>query len=233
MRARLAALSASGLLTLSLLGCAGPEATPRAEPERPAPAEVCRGVEKCRVVAEDDVDGDRLPDQVGLVVQSKRRATVLLQTADGRRLRHELQTTWFPRAEFFGTAGIDGEPGAELVVGTTMGAHTLWFTTLTVRPDGLVRLRPPGRENEWMIDGAFSFHAGVTRRVEGDRVVVVLQHAARAGQGARFTGQNREYAWRDGDWQHVRTVRTRYRNARAASSVAGWHVPGLPRFPQF
>lgn len=229
MRGRLLTTVCSGLLALSLTGCGdGPETTA----DGPVTG-VCAGVENCRVVTSQDVDGDEVRDQVGFVAESKRRVVVRVKTAAGRTLRRGLDTLWFPRGEFYGAAAIDGRPGAELVVGTTMGAHTLWFTTLTVRSDRLVRLDPPGGEDEWMVDGAFSFHAGVTRRVEDGRAVVVLREAGRDGARETFSGRDRTYVWRDGGWQHRSTVRTRYRTERAASRVGGWHVRGLPRFPDF
>jgi hypothetical protein len=114
-----------------------------------------------------------------------------------------------------------------------MGAHTLWFTTLTARSGRLVRLSPPGREDEWMVDGAYSFHAGVTRRVENGRAVVVLRDAARDGLAPRFTGRDRSYVWRGGRWRHESTVVTRYRGEQAVARVGGWHVRGLPRMPDF
>lgn len=228
MRGRLLTTAAAGLLAVSLSGCGGTEATP----STPATG-VCTDVEGCRVVAAPDVDGDDVRDQVGLVTKGKKRVVVHVRTAGGQTMRRSLETLWFPRGEFYGAAPIDGRPGAELVVGTTMGAHTMWFTTLTVRSGRLVRLDAPGAEDEWMIDGAFSFHAGVTRRVDDGRAVVVLHEAGRDGDRPTFTGRDRTYLWRDGEWRLRSTERTHYRSERAAARVGGWHAPDLPRFPDF
>jgi hypothetical protein len=233
MRARLFAAAVSGLLLLPLAACASsdpsPGATGRAEP---APG-VCDGVPKCRVVASTDVDGDGRPDEVGFVVESKKRVVVRVTTAAGETVGRDLDTMWFPRGEFFGAAPIDGRPGAELVVGTTMGAHTLWFTTLAMDTGRLEVLAAPGAEDEWMIDGAYSFHAGVSRRVEDGRVVVVLRDAERNGLAPRFSGRDRTYVWTDSGWRLEATERTRYRGERAVARIGGWHVAGLRTFPQF
>jgi hypothetical protein len=220
------------LLSLSLVGCAGPDSGSGRVAEPEARPSACADAAGCRVVAGVDVDGDDRADEVGFVVESRKRATLRLATSGGQTLRHRLRVTWFPEPEFFGAAPIDGRPGAELVVGTTMGAHTLFFSTLSVRDGEIVRVPAPAGP-EWMIDGAFAFHAGVVRRIEDGRVTVVLREAARQGQSPRFAGTDRTYVWRDGGWRHLRSERTRYRTEEAASRVGGWHVPGLPRRPDF
>jgi len=233
MRARLFAAAVAGLLMLPLAGCASSDPSPgaigRAEP---APG-VCDGVPKCRVVANIDVDGEGRPDEVGFVVESKKRVVVRVTTAAGETASRELDTMWFPRGEFFGAAPVDGRPGAELVVGTTMGAHTLWFTTLAMDSGRLEVLPAPGAEDEWMIDGAYSFHAGVTRRVDNGRAVVVVRDAARDGLAPRFSGRDRTYVWTDGGWQLESTERTRYRGEQSVARIGGWHVDGLRQFPPF
>jgi hypothetical protein len=229
MRGLLCTVSVSTLLALT--GC-GVETARDAGAAEPATG-VCQGVERCQVVAETDVDGDGVRDQVGFVSESEHRVVVHVKTATGQRLRRGMNITWFPRGEFYGATPIDGRPGADLVVGSMMGAHTLFFTTLSVQRDRIVRLPAPGGEPEWMIDGAYSFYAGVSRRVEDGRVVVVLREAARDGVRPTFTGRDRTYVWRDGGWRHRSTTTTHYRNDRDLAEVGGWHVPGLPRFPDF
>ena len=166
MRGRAWTVAVSGLLTLSLLGCGSASSDRTATPAAPATG-VCNGVAKCHVVANTDVDGDGVRDQVGFVVESKRHVVVHVKTATGQRVSRGMDVLWFPRGEFYGAAPVDGQPGSELVVGSTMGAHTTWFTTLTMRNGRLVRLDAPGREDEWMIDGSFAFFAGVGRQRHG------------------------------------------------------------------
>jgi hypothetical protein len=158
---------------------------------------------------------------------------VRVTTASGETVGRELETMWFPRGEFFGATPIDGRPGAELVVGTTMGAHTLWFTSLAMDSGRLEVLPAPGAEDEWMIDGAYSFHAGVSRRVADGRALVVLRDAARDGQAPRFSGRDRTYVWTDSGWRLESSERTRYRGERAVARIGGWHVAGLRTFPRF
>ncbi len=232
MRGRFWAAAVSGLLMLSLLGCGNASTVRTATPAKPATG-VCDGVAKCHVVANTDVDGDGVRDQVGFVVQTKRHVVVYVKAATGQRVKRDMNVLWFPRGEFYGAAPVDGQPGSELVVGSTMGAHTLWFTTLTMRNGRLVRLDPPGHGKEWMIDGAFSFFAGVVRSVENGTVVVTLRQAARNGVRPTFTGSDRTFAWNGNGWQHRSTTRTHYANDKAADVVGGWHVAGLRRFPEF
>jgi hypothetical protein len=233
MCARLFATAVAGLLMLPLAACASSDPSPGAAGRAAPVPGVCDGVPKCRVVANTDVDGDGRADEVGFVVESKRRVTVRVTTATGETVGRDLDTMWFPRGEFFGAAPIDGRPGAELVVGTTMGAHTLWFTTLAMDSGRLEVLAAPGAESEWMIDGAYSFHAGVSRQVENGRAVVVLREAARNGVAPRFSGRDRTYVWTASGWRLESTERTRYRGERAVARIGGWHVAGLPTFPQF
>jgi hypothetical protein len=232
MRGRFWAAAVSGVLTLSLLGCGNASSERTATPAKPATG-VCNGVAKCHVVAATDVDGDGVRDQVGFVVDTKRHVVVYVKTATGQRVNRGMDVLWFPRGEFYGAAPVDGQPGSELVVGSTMGAHTLWFTTLTMRGDRLERLDPPGHGHEWMIDGAFSFSAGVVRHVENGTVRVTVRQAARNGVRPTFSGTDRTYAWTGNGWRHRSTTRTRYADDKAAGVVGGWHVAGLPRFPEF
>jgi hypothetical protein len=227
--ARVTALALT--LTFGLTGC-GQDTAEDATPARPATG-VCAGVADCKVVASPDVDGDGVRDQVGFVVASKRQVVVHVRTASGESTQRSLDVLWFPRGEFYGAAPIDGRPGEELVVGTTMGAHTLFFTTLTVQNGRLELLAPPGGEDDWMVDAAFSFHAGVTREVRDGQVFVTLQDAGRRGVRPLFVGRDRTYVWRAGGWQERSTTRERYRGEDAVASVGGWHVQGLPEFPEF
>jgi hypothetical protein len=234
MRGRTFATQAA-LLAVTLLfgvtGCGEDEAG-SLTPAEPASG-VCRDVQDCEVVADPDVDGDGVRDQVGFVVESRERVVVHVKTATGETLERDLDVMWFPRGEFYGAAPIDGRPGDELVVGTSMGAHTLWFTTLAVQDGRLELLEAPDGEPEWMIDGAFSFYAGVTREVQDGQVRVTLRDAGRQGTRPVFVGRDRSFVWRDGGWQHASTTRERYRGNDAVAEVGGWHVPGLPRFPEF
>ena len=88
MRGRLlaAAVSAMSTVAVGVAGCAAPDTATPAAPAKPATG-VCVGVDTCRVVASEDVDGDGVPDQVGFVVASERRVVVHVKTAAGDRLR--------------------------------------------------------------------------------------------------------------------------------------------------
>jgi hypothetical protein len=237
MRIRSFAAVVTGVLALVVGGCAQEDpagtAAQATQATQAEPASgVCDEVPECDVVANADVDGDGVADEVGFVVQSRREVVVHVKTAAGQSLQHPLEVMWFPRGEFYGAAPIDGRPGAELVVGTNMGAHTLFFTTLSVQDGRIVQLDAPGGDDEWMVDGAFSFQAGVTRRVEDGQAVVVLSDAARRGHRSAFAGRDRTFVWTDAGWEHRSTTRRRYRGEESVLEVGGWHVEGLPRFPE-
>lgn len=206
---------------------------------------VCTGVRGCTVVAEVDVDGDGRADQVG--VSSSRPAdggtiTVRVRTAS----QHTLQTVgrdvyWFSRP-FLGATPIDGRAGAEIVVGSTMGANYEQFRVITYRKGKLVTLKAPptvgsksGMQTStarWGIDGAYSFNAGVYRHVSDGHVTVTIKTAIRNDSGRGFTGHTSSYRWHGGHWKQSSSTKVRYTTDASVTGLGGWHVSGLPAFPK-
>lgn len=194
-------------------------------------AGVCAGIAHCRVVADRDVDGDGDRDKVAWVQRSQKRVVIRVRTADGATLRHRVDVSlWYRGGAWAGAAPIDGRRGAELLVGSTMGAHTPGYTVLTYRRGGLQVLDSPRRENHWYIDGAYSVAAGWWRNTNGETVRMTYKDALRTRRDT-FRGANTTYAWHAGRWVQRATVKTFYRTDDAAFKIIGWHVRGLAKFP--
>ena len=116
-------------------------------------------------------------------------------------------------------------------MGHASGAHAEFFHALTLRGDRLKVLPAPGYGNEWAVDSAANFVAGVFRHhnADGD-VVVVEKRATRNRSGHGWHGRNIRYRWGAGDWTKTGSRTTDYKRDRRAYAAAGWHVRGLPRF---
>ena len=220
------------------------EASARAVAQARAGTDVCAGVTGCSRVASVDVDGDGSADQVG--VASRKLAgggsiTVRVRTATG----HTLQTTgrdvvWFAKP-FHAAAPLDGEPGAEIFVGDTMGANYEQFRVITYREGRLVTLEaPPAAWTKagmsqatprWGIDGSYSFSSGVVRTVSSQGTVTLTMKALeRNASGTGHSGHVTSYRWHDGAWQNVSARSVGSASDRTAFASGGWHVPGVPRF---
>lgn len=186
-----------------------------------------------RTVARTDVDGDGRADAVYYRVRDAESARVVVRTGDGDRLTHRLSTElWPPRGQWHGAAALDGAPGAELVVGTVMGAHTPMFTVLTYRSGGLTVMDNPagvyGRE--WPIDAFYNGYLGWTRTVRDGQVRLALRSLIRTGSSRTFTGEKQTFRWTAMGWRQTGTSRLTVTGDESAARVGGWHVDGLPRW---
>jgi hypothetical protein len=216
---------------------AGPAAQLSARPGA-VDATVCTGVPHCTRVATVDVDGDHHADQVGIVPGGSRRhktVTIRVRTATHRVLRTTSSVTGWGSSPWFGAAPVDGRAGAELVVGSTAGAHYEQFRVVTYRKGRLTTLGSPpalpGPTSRWGVDGSFSSNIGVFRAVSTKGVVTAtIRTAERNASGTGHTGRTTVYRWRSGAWREVSTRVVRYSTDRAAYAVGGWHVKGLKRF---
>lgn len=256
---------ALALVVLTAAGCSAGSATPRSTAtgvpstgtpstpfpsatstgpasSTPAPA-VCSGVAHCTTAARVDVDGDGRADQVG--VAGERLAdggsvTVRVRTATGRLLKttgHDVH--WFAKP-YFGAVAVDGEPGAEIVVGDTMGANYEQFRVVTYRDGRLVTLKAPPAQwtraglsraaSRWGVDGSYSFNDGVERTVVAGVATLTMTSASRNDSGTGHTSHRTSYRWADGAWSETSTRTTRHATDAEVAGVGGWHVPGLHRF---
>lgn len=239
-------LLAVGLTVLALPGCAPTGAqAPRAAAVAAAPdVSVCAAVPGCARVANIDIDGDGRTDQVGVAgskLTDGGKIVVRVQTAAGKTL----QTTgrnvrWFAQP-YFGAAPLDGNRGAEIVVGDTMGAHYQRFRVVTYRAGKLVTLKAPPLvsteggsskpTSRWNVDGSYSFNTGITRRVAEDgQVTLTLRTLERRDSGRGHTGHVTSYRWSKDRWVQKSAGSLRVSADKAAYAVGGWHVSGLRRF---
>ena len=117
------------------------------------------------------------------------------------------------------------------MVGHISGAHAEFFHALTLQRGRLKVLPAPGPGNDWAVDSAVNFVAGIFRgrNADGD-VVVVEKTATRNRSGEGWHGRNVRYRWGAGHWVKTGSRKTEYKRDRAAYAIAGWHVRGLPRF---
>ena len=226
-RLRARRVGAAALVALATLIAHGPHADA-------AVPRVCAGVAGCRVVSHADVDGDGRRDAVGVVRggadgASSGRVVVRVRTATRIVSTERRLSYWYGRP-WRGAARLDGVPGAELVLGYTTGAHTVFEQVLTWRGGRLVGLRAPGGQGSWVIDGTVNFQLGWLRRA-GQPVGVVTRLDARrnGGDGPTFTGTATRYLWSGGRWVEQARVTNRSLTERTAYGWGGWHVPPLPR----
>lgn len=205
--------------------------------ERPARAEVCTGIQHCHRVASVDVNGDHRADGVGWRQLDRKRVRIRVRIAGGPVVSRKVNVRlWWGGGQWGGAAWIDGRRGAELLVGSEMGAHTPFYTMLTYRHGDLVVEKSPAfgayGSNRWAVDSSLMAYAGWVRDVGSHgRITMTQRTAFRRGERKRFVGRDVRYAWRGDDWRRVDRTRRTYPNARRAHRIAGWHVWHLQRFP--
>ena len=183
-----------------------------------------------RVVARVDVDGDGRTDVVRLRRVEDQHAVLTVSTARGATLSRHLRTTWIDPM-WHGAARIDGRPGAELVLITDAGAHTLFHTVLTFRDGRLVRQHAPGRGRTWVTDGAAFVNIGWKRYRKDGRAFVAKRWVTEDYESPGWSGKSVTYRWGRGEWHRVATRSLRPRTDRKAARFGGWVVRGLPRYP--
>ena len=189
---------------------------------------------RSRTVARADVDGDGSRDVVTYRVVRGDRVRIGVQTANAASDHRVLDTGLWPGrgGAWHGAAGLDGTRGVELVVGTTMGAHTPLFTVLTMRSGRLrVQHNPLSGEREWWVDAFLNGYSGWTRTTGGDEVRVVARTVLREGAGRVWTGEAHRFRWGNHRWLPDGQRGLRIRRDRTAARLGGWHVPGLARWP--
>lgn len=193
----------------------------------------CAGVLRCHVVAVVDVDGDDRADQVGWRQLDERSVQIRVARASGAMLTHTVDVhLWWGGGAWAGAARIDDRAGSELLVGSMQGAHTPMYTMLTYRAAGLVVERiPSALGRRWQVDAAYGDYLGWWRHIVGGRVAMTERLAFRNVGGRSFSGHDVTYVWSTNRWVRTTTSAKTYPTAKAASVIAGFHVPGLQRFP--
>lgn len=178
-------------------------------------------------VAEADIDADGQADEVYLRKVRDRRCVVRVVTAAGEDDRVRLPGS-VNGCSWHDAGQIDSTDGADLSVVTEVGAHTVFLTTLTWRADSLVVDLAPGRfGGQWVIDGAVNFVAGV-RVIEPGRVRLL---SLSADDGRHFRGRRSVFVYDEiGGWIEEGRDRV-HMGPRKAARRAGWHAPGMERWP--
>lgn len=158
------ALALTGPLATAPVAGASPVAAPAARvavDDRPG-----------HTVSTRDVDGDGERDVVRYVVLDGDRVRISARAGTGTPARAVLDTSLWPRrgGAWRGAAPIDGNTGAELVVGTSRGASARQWTVLTMRHDDLLVQHDPLRSSAstWTTDAYLNGFTGWTREVHGD-----------------------------------------------------------------
>ena len=201
-------------------------------PGATADATISGSAHQSRVVARVDVDGDQRPDHVRYFVLSDDLVEITVETADGLTRSRRLNTEWWPRGHWHGAALLDGRPGQELVVGTSMGAHTPLFSVLTWRGDRLVKESAPGRWGLWPVDAYYNGYFGWLRTRSSGHVHMTARSVTRDdGVGHHWSGQAITFTWRAGRWVRSATRPLSIQGDHNASRIGGWRVSGLKRWP--
>jgi hypothetical protein len=220
---------AVGLVAVALLS--GTSACADDAPSTPSESGAPERSASTAVVSRKDVTGDGAADVTSYRVLRGDRVRITVRTGDGSPTSRVLDTSMWPGpgGAWLGSAPVDGEAGAELVVGTAQGAHTPLSTVLTMRAGRLRILpNPAGQTPQWWTDAFAGGFAGWTRRVRGDEVRMTFTVVLRVGDTHRWRGTRDTYVWDDG-WRSAGSRRLVIRGDQAASEVSGWRVRGLPR----
>ena len=198
---------------------------------------VCTGVSRCHVKAYADVDGDGSRDRIAIARRGANRAPsgaviVRVKTGPNRIESARYPTSYWSGPLWQGVARLDGRAGKEIVVGHSMGAHTLFYQAVTWRHGDLVRLNAPGRGRLWVIDSAYTVAFGWLRRSDDPVGRVIKRTALRTGTEPQsgFEGRAVTYQWTRDGWDKVVVRFVEPLPERQAYRWAGFHIPGLPRW---
>jgi hypothetical protein len=178
-----------------------------------------------RVVARVDVDGDGRTDVVRLRKVEDQHAVLTVSTARGATLSRHLRTTWIDPM-WHGAARIDGRPGAELVLITDAGAHTLFHTVLTFADGRLVRQQRKGPGRTWVTDGAAFVNIGWKRYRKDGRAFVAKRWVTEDYESPGWSGKSVTYRWGRGEWHRAATKSLPPPNGPESGSVRGLGSPG-------
>lgn len=231
LRAFVAPVISTAIATAGLVGLAGASV---AATSHSAPSSVCAGVSNCQLVAQADVLGDGRLDQIGWRQLSTEVAQVRVLSPSGQMLTRNVDVHFWPGGGAWGgVARVDQVAGVELLIGSEQGAHTPMYTMLTARDGALVVEHSPSPLSwRWQVDAAYGDIMGWARHTLSDgRIAMTQRIAFRSANGVTFSGHSVTYAWGSGRWSRVSRATTHYSNEGAANAAAGFHVPGLARFP--
>lgn len=186
-------------------------------------------------VARVDVDGDRRTDRVDLVLHDDHDYTGSAElrvtlAGSGRQVR---TTTDLPHlttfdAHWVGTASMDGEPGAELVLMDDYGAHTFYHRVVTYRDGRLTTLQDPRSRYRWVTDGSVWSSFGYRAATSSTGKARMTSYEAVSEDGGRtFRRVATAAEWKNHRWSRLSQTTSKVSPVEAGR-WGGWHVPGLP-----
>lgn len=208
-----------------------------------AASTVCGKTAHCHVVDHADVDGDGHADTIAIAPKKidkhgyAKSVSVRVKTSKGKLLTRTVKgVSMVPTDHLYrGAAAIDGEKGADLVIGHQFGAHTNWYRVLTEKAGKLkVSAAPklPGdhvRTKDWVTDGSVNTTLGIDRhKKSGKPATVTFKSGATDVNGSsdRLKGTSTKFRWQHGDWKKVSSTKHSW-TPKQAGKISGWHVKGL------
>ena len=196
---------------------------------------VCAGIERCRVVARVDVDGNGTRDPVAVTRLGEDggahgTVVVRVRVAAHRIVKARRVLAYWYGPVWQGAGFLDGRKGRELVVGHTAGAHSEFFRALTWRHGRLVDLRAPGGHLDWYVDGACTIAVGYLHPSGTPAGTLLHRSAERTCGDPTYSGTAERYEWRAGKYKLVRRTTYPTLSEDVANRWVGFRVPGLARY---
>lgn len=198
-----------------------------------AAAPTCTG----KTVARVDVDGDARRDTVTLQQvgfdEYEPQHRLCVATATGK-VSSVVDTAFAALGSYpayYGAAGLDGDPGNEIVLRAGLGAHSELFHVYAWRGGRLVRQNSPDmRQPEWYIDLAASVVEGYRFSTSrGTRYVVATYGEKRPG-AATFKARQTTFQWKKGGWVRTSARTATFRNnSKTTTALYGWNGVALPK----
>lgn len=206
-------------------------------PARAAAPNACEDVgSSCTIVSRADVDGDGARDSVSQVTWGKGadgtgKVTTRVVTADGERMSTVTDVDVTEAAGYFGAAEVDGEDGYEVVIRTSVGAHTAYHQVLTHRDGRLTSLQDPHHRYRWVTDSSAWSASGYekTTTADGDDKLLT-RTAVDEDLDGDYTMTLRSSVWnpQKETWQRLGETTRHDLGEEEVRRAPWWRVPGLP-----
>jgi len=210
---------------------------------------LCGGIADCHVVGHADLDGDGRTDDIAVIGHADQPENLQWTSSNHPTLRVKTNTGiviypvqvdgWAYQPLYGGAASVDAQPGKEIIVGHTAGAHSRSYTMLTMRRGKLIALPAPdntGRGGDWMVDGSSSSNA--TYRCLGNGVVesasAVIREPPPDASTNTYDTRTQRYSRTNGTWRLDGPERLKPQTfplgIEMPAPFAGWQCTGFSRF---
>lgn len=214
MVASATALSAFGAAPAAL---AAPEAAPTAA----ASASTLRA----------DVDGDGKLDTISVAHLGAEKYRLTVRTATGKTVNAPYALDFMLRPTekpLYAAVGMDGRPGAEIILRAGSGPHTWWYKVMTWRKGRLAIVNSPDtRTPDWFNDGQAAGWTFYTIRGVRFADRYLLGSPRPAGGGGYF-GTRTTFRWGADSWQRVDSKAVSVgRDIKTLDLAIGWRGLGL------